>query len=185
LTATQAAACAIGDERMGSVRSAGFQLRRRGASQPATDAARDGCATFGITVNRERPSFLVVPSVAPCDIQPDTIVTANSESPGNSAPARPKLTDVIGSFPYRIQLAGGWIDQPFVSQLNPSPPGSMVVVSLEPEFPFMDRAGMATGSRKIALQLWPGCRPGIRPAWWKNSTRRKTAESRTPRARRT
>ncbi len=32
---------------------AGFQLRRRGASQPATDAARDGCATFGITVNRE------------------------------------------------------------------------------------------------------------------------------------
>ncbi len=27
-------------------------------------------------------------------------------------------------------MAGGWIDQPFVSTLNPEPPGSMVVVSL-------------------------------------------------------
>ena len=29
------------------------------------------------------------------------------------------ITDAIGDFPYRIQMAGGWIDQPFVSQLNP------------------------------------------------------------------
>jgi len=67
----------------------------------------------------------------------------------------PKLSDAIGSFPYRLQLAGGWIDQPFVSALNPEPPGSMVVVSLEPAFPMMERAGMATGSRKIAMELWP------------------------------
>ena len=70
-----------------------------------------------------------------------------------------RLTDVIGDFPYRLQLAGGWIDQPFVSRLNPRPPGSMVVVSLEPAFPFMDRAGMATGSRKVALKLWRGRLP--------------------------
>lgn len=31
----------------------------------------------------------------------------------------------------------------------------MVVVSLEPAFPFMDRCGMATSTRKIAAQLWP------------------------------
>ena len=40
----------------------------------------------------------------------------------------PKITDILGRLPYRMALAGGWIDQPFVSRLNPRPPGSMVVV---------------------------------------------------------
>ena len=44
----------------------------------------------------------------------------------------PSITDVIGAIPYRMAFAGGWIDQPFVSRHNPSPPGSMVVVGLEP-----------------------------------------------------
>jgi hypothetical protein len=64
------------------------------------------------------------------------------------------LTDVIGRLPYRVQLAGGWIDQPFVSRLNPEPPGSMVVVSLRPTVKFMDRCGMATGTRYVARALW-------------------------------
>ncbi|MGE5487111.1 MAG: hypothetical protein ACM3ZB_04730 [bacterium] len=62
----------------------------------------------------------------------------------------------IGTLPYRIQLAGGWIDQPFVSRHNPKPPGSMVVVSVEPNLWLMDRAGMATGTRKVALRIWGG-----------------------------
>jgi len=65
-----------------------------------------------------------------------------------------KLTDIIGNFPYRIALAGGWIDQPFVSAHNPDPPGSMVVISLEPLFPWMDRCGIASSTRRIALQRW-------------------------------
>lgn len=65
-----------------------------------------------------------------------------------------RITRVIGRFPYRMALAGGWIDQPFVSRLNPTPPGSMVVVGLEPNSLFMDRCGMATGTRKVALALW-------------------------------
>jgi hypothetical protein len=64
------------------------------------------------------------------------------------------ITGVIGKIPYRMALAGGWIDQPFVSRLNPAPPGSMVVVGLEPIFRFMERSGMATGTRRVALQLW-------------------------------
>ena len=39
------------------------------------------------------------------------------------------ITRAIGSMHYSIALAGGWIDQPFVSRLNPSPPGAKVVVS--------------------------------------------------------
>jgi hypothetical protein len=69
------------------------------------------------------------------------------------------LNDIIGSIPYRMAFAGGWIDQPFVSKLNPSPPGSMVVVGLEPTCRFMERAGMATGTRRVALKLWGGRLP--------------------------
>jgi hypothetical protein len=64
------------------------------------------------------------------------------------------IEDVIGKLPYRFALAGGWIDQPFVSMHNPSPPGSMVVVSVEPQFRFIERAGICSSTRKIALKLW-------------------------------
>ena len=64
------------------------------------------------------------------------------------------LVQAVGSLPYRLQLAGGWIDQPFMSACNPEPPGSMVVVSLEPVVRYMDRCGMATGTRVVAQKLW-------------------------------
>ena len=71
------------------------------------------------------------------------------------------ITDVIGKLPYRMAFAGGWIDQPFVSQRNPTPPGSMVVVALEPTCRFMDRCGMGTSTRKVAARLWgDGLPPG-------------------------
>ena len=81
--------------------------------------------------------------------------------------AQPKLkeiTQLIGKIPYRMAFAGGWIDQPFISRLNPSPPGSMVVVALEPTFRFMDRCGMGTSTRKVAEQIWPEGLPAGDPA---------------------
>ncbi len=74
------------------------------------------------------------------------------------------VTELIGAIPYRIALAGGWIDQPFVSRLNPAPPGSMVVVALEPLFPFMERCGLGTSTRKVALRLWGNRLPDRHPA---------------------
>jgi hypothetical protein len=74
----------------------------------------------------------------------------SSPSPDNST----SITDLIGGLPYRKALTGGWIDQPFLSRHNPSPPGAMLVVSLQPAFHFMDRSGMATSTRKVALQIW-------------------------------
>lgn len=68
-------------------------------------------------------------------------------------------SDQIGAIPYRMAFAGGWIDQPFVSRHNPTPPGSMVVVGLESTFRFDERAGMATGTRNIAMRLWNGRLP--------------------------
>ncbi len=76
----------------------------------------------------------------------------------------PALADVIGSIPYRMAFAGGWIDQPFVSRANPKPPGSMVVVSLQPTVRFMEFSGMGTSSRNVAMRLWGGCLPDRDPA---------------------
>jgi hypothetical protein len=75
-----------------------------------------------------------------------------------------EITDVIGKIPYRMALAGGWIDQPFLSKCNPNPPGSMVVVSLQPKFRFMDLSGMGTSTRRVAMRLWGGILPDRDPA---------------------
>ena len=70
----------------------------------------------------------------------------------------------MGHIPNRLQLAGGWIDQPFVSRHNPKPPGSMVVVQIEPNFRPMDRSGIASGTRAVAMKLWKGKLPNRPPA---------------------
>ena len=69
------------------------------------------------------------------------------------------ITGVIGKLPYRMAFAGGWIDQPFVSQHNPAPPGSMVVVAIEPTCHFMGRCGMGTSTRRIAGKIWQDTLP--------------------------
>lgn len=73
------------------------------------------------------------------------------------------IARALGRIPNRLQLAGGWIDQPFVSRLNPEPPGSMVVVQIEPNFRPMDRSGIASGTRVIAMKLWKGRLPDRPP----------------------
>lgn len=73
------------------------------------------------------------------------------------------ITDILGKIQYRIALAGGWIDQPFMSRHNPAPPGSMVVAAVEPQFRWMDRAGICGSTRSIALKLWGGDLPDENP----------------------
>ncbi len=73
------------------------------------------------------------------------------------------VAKALGSIPNRLQLAGGWIDQPFVSQHNPKPPGAMVVVQIEPNFRPMDRSGIASGTRAIAMKIWKGKLPNRPP----------------------
>lgn len=53
--------------------------------------------------------------------------------------------------PYRIDLAGGWLDQPYVSRYYPGP---VLTICIEPDYEFNDRSGMSTSSRKKAIELW-------------------------------
>ena len=59
---------------------------------------------------------------------------------------------VTCSLPYRIDLAGTWIDQPYVSQHGA---GWALTVSIEPTREFMERGGMSTSTRNTARKIWP------------------------------
>lgn len=60
-------------------------------------------------------------------------------------------TKNINSLPYRIDIAGTWIDQPYVNKLHA---GSCMTLSIEPTIEFNERSGMATSTRKRAYELW-------------------------------
>jgi galactokinase/mevalonate kinase-like predicted kinase len=55
------------------------------------------------------------------------------------------------TMPYRLDLAGGWLDQPHVSRHAPGP---VITLCIEPTHNFMIRAGMATSTRSHALKMW-------------------------------
>jgi cytidyltransferase-like protein len=53
--------------------------------------------------------------------------------------------------PYRLDLAGGWLDQPFVSKHGAGP---VLTICLEPTLEFNERSGMASSTRRRAIELW-------------------------------
>ena len=56
------------------------------------------------------------------------------------------------ALPYRIDIAGTWIDQPYVSQHGA---GWAITASIEPTYRFMERGGMSTSTRNAARKIWP------------------------------
>lgn len=69
-------------------------------------------------------------------------------------------TGVQSYLPYRIDLAGTWIDQPYVSKCNP---GWAITLSLEPTIEFNERCGMSTSTRNALRKLWPYELPAMHP----------------------
>lgn len=61
-------------------------------------------------------------------------------------------TNVRSNIPYRIDLAGTWIDQPYVSEHHP---GWAITISIEPTMEFMERGGLSTSTRNAARKIWP------------------------------
>jgi cytidyltransferase-like protein len=66
----------------------------------------------------------------------------------------------VKPMPYRIDLAGTWIDQPYVSKYWP---GWAITASIEPTIEFNERSGMATSTRKKAIELWNDHLPMEKP----------------------
>ncbi len=57
----------------------------------------------------------------------------------------------VCNIPFRLDLAGGWLDQPYVSKFHPGP---VITISVHPDYQFNDRSGMSSSTRKKAIQLW-------------------------------
>jgi cytidyltransferase-like protein len=55
------------------------------------------------------------------------------------------------TIPFRIDLAGGWLDPPYVSKHHP---GSVITISIEPTIEFNERSGMSSSTRRKAIELW-------------------------------
>ena len=65
------------------------------------------------------------------------------------------------AFPWRICLAGGWLDQPWVSELHP---GCVITVNVKHNKEFKTRSGLGTSSRQCGIKLWGGKKPtGMTP----------------------
>lgn len=62
--------------------------------------------------------------------------------------------------PTRLDLAGTWIDQPYVSMYHP---GWALTISLEPTFEVRDRCGLSTSTRKMIQKIWPMQLPKMDP----------------------
>ncbi len=69
-------------------------------------------------------------------------------------------TKVKSQLPYRLDLAGTWIDQPYVSKYGA---GWAITISLEPTIEFMERGGMSTSTRNAMKKLWPYHLPNYDP----------------------
>lgn len=62
--------------------------------------------------------------------------------------------------PTRLDIAGTWIDQPYVSAHHP---GWAITISLEPTFEVRDRCGLSTSTRKMIQKIWPVKLPKMDP----------------------
>ncbi len=62
--------------------------------------------------------------------------------------------------PTRLDLAGTWIDQPYVSKYHP---GWAITISLEPTFEIRERCGLSTSTRNMIRKIWPNQLPDMDP----------------------
>ena len=84
-----------------------------------------------------------------------TTLKQASLSPTDSSPS------VRGeSIPTRLDLAGTWIDQPYVSTYAP---GWAITISLVPTFEVRERCGLSTSTRNQIKRIWPIQLPDMDP----------------------
>jgi len=70
------------------------------------------------------------------------------------------LKEIASRIPTRLDLAGTWIDQPYVSRFAP---GWAITISLEPTFEVRERCGLATSTRNMIKKIWPYRLPDMDP----------------------
>lgn len=128
----------------------------------------DGVMDFVPNVERLKPDCFVVNAdgsneqkKAFCEARGiEYIVLERTPAEGLEARSSTDLKSMTCQIPTRLDLAGTWIDQPFVSSLAP---GWAITISLLPTFEVRDRCGLSTSTRKMIQKLWPVKLPEMEP----------------------
>lgn len=88
------------------------------------------------------------------------VVLKRTPQEGLTARSSTDLKAATCQLPTRIDLAGTWIDQPYVSCYGG---GWAVTVSVEPTFEVRERCGLSTSTRNVIKSIWPLRLPEMQP----------------------
>ena len=127
-----------------------------------------GVLDFLPTLDIVRPDILVVNSDGGSDAKRrlceergmEYVVLDRVPQAGLQARSSTELKKVGSRIPTRLDLAGTWIDQPYVSCFHP---GWALTISLEPNFEVRERCGLSTSTRNIIRRIWPYQLPNMDP----------------------
>ena len=130
--------------------------------------AGSGVMDFIPTVERLRPDILVVNEDGGNEEKRrfcaehgiEYVVLQRTPQKGLAARSSTDLKKTESQIPTRLDLAGTWIDQPYVSQFAP---GWALTISLEPTFEIRDRCGLSTSTRNMIRKIWPYSLPNMDP----------------------
>ena len=127
-----------------------------------------GIMDFIPTVDRLKPDILVVNEDGASEEKRrfceergmEYIVLKRDPHEGLEAHSSTALKEQLCGIPTRLDLAGTWIDQPYVSCYAP---GWAITISLEPTFEVRDRCGLSTSTRNMIKKIWPLKLPDMNP----------------------
>ncbi len=130
--------------------------------------AGSGVMDFVPTVDFLKPDILVVNEDGASDEKRrfceergiEYVVLQRIPAEGLDAHSSTALKDALCRIPTRLDLAGTWIDQPYVSQYAP---GWAITISLEPTFEIRERCGLSTSTRNMIKKIWPIQLPDMNP----------------------
>lgn len=88
------------------------------------------------------------------------VVLERTPAEGLTARSSTDIKDSTCQLPTRLDLAGTWIDQPYVSCFAP---GWAITMSLVPTFEVRERCGLSTSTRNMIKKIWPVKLPDMNP----------------------
>ena len=130
--------------------------------------AGSGIMDFVPTVDALKPDILVVNADGASEQKRrfcqergmEYVVLAREPHQGLQARSSTELKRMESRIPTRLDIAGTWIDQPYVSCYAP---GWALTISLEPTFEVRERCGLSTSTRNMIMKIWPYQLPNMDP----------------------
>ena len=130
--------------------------------------AGDGIMDFVPTIDIVKPDIFVVNADGSSEAKRqfcqergiEYVVLERTPAEGLEARSSTDIKDSTCQLPTRLDLAGTWIDQPYVSC---HAPGWAITMSLLPTFEVRERCGLSTSTRNMIKKIWPVKLPDMNP----------------------